>query len=177
MTRVPALLRGPERRAQPSSELERVLVPFDGSRAAQCALRHAIAKGTPGRVHIDLLNVQPAIMAGDVSLLTSAGAIEADRNELGMAVLQPALAMLQAHHVSHSAHVVLGDIPEEIAGIANRSACTKIVMGTRAMSALRSLFSRSVVQRVVKLTTVPVTLVKAGAATRKGALPVPAPTM
>ena len=173
-TEVPALLRGP---AHPAQASERVLVAFDGSRAARCALRHALAKRTAAHVQIALLNVQPPIMAGDVTVLTSAGAIEENRRRRGMAVLSPAVSLLEAHRVSNTVHVVLGDVAEEIAKNADRLACTRIVMGTRALSALRSLFSRSVAQSVVKRTKVPVTLVKAAAAAPRSALPLPAPSV
>ena len=94
-----------------------------------------------------------------------------------MAVLSPAVSVLEAHRIAHTAHVVLGDVAEEIAKYADRLGCTKIVMGTRALSALRSLFSRSVAQSVVKRTKVPVTLVKAAGAASKSALPLAAPIM
>ncbi|HEX2825809.1 MAG TPA: universal stress protein [Burkholderiales bacterium] len=149
-------------------------MPFDGSRAAQQALQHAIATSRRSGLQIAVVNVQPPVMAGDVSAFASAGAVEESRRSLGMAALRPAMLALQAHQVAHTASVVLGDVASEIARSAHRFGSTKIVMGTRAMNALRSLFSRSVSRRVVKLTTVPVTLVKAGAETPQAALPAPA---
>jgi nucleotide-binding universal stress UspA family protein len=153
---------------------ERILLPFDGSRAAECALHHAIAKSKPGRVRIDVVNVQPPVMAGDVTLLTSAGTVEERRRQLGMALLKRATSALRAQRVPHTAHVVFGDAAEEIAKSAKRFGCTKIVMGTRAMGVVRSLFSHSVARRVVTLTKVPVTLVKADAAAPEERPAVPA---
>ena len=158
----------------PFAEAERILLPFDGSHAAQRALQYAIAKTASARLHIHVVNVQPPVMAGDVTLFTSARAVEESRRNIGMTLLKPATAALRARHVFHTAHVALGDAAEEIAKSAERFACTKIVMGTRAMGILRSLLSRSVARRVVKLTTVPVTLVKADAATRDETLSLPA---
>jgi nucleotide-binding universal stress UspA family protein len=149
-------------------------VPYDGSRAAERALRHAIATSRRARPQIDLLNVQPPVMAGDVSPFTSAEAVEASRRKLGGAVLRPATLVLQAHQVPFTASVVLGNVAVEIARTAQRFSCTKIVMGTRAMGILRSLFSRSVARRVVKRATVPVTLVKGDAASSESAMPAPA---
>ena len=170
---LPALLRTPARDAHARRPSERILVPFDGSQAAQRALRHAIAISARARLQIDLVNVQPPVMAGDVTLLTSARAVEENRRKLGRAVLWPATLALQAHEVPYTASVVLGDAAVEIAKAAHRFACTRIVMGTRAMGVVRSLFSRSVARRVVKRTSVPVTLVKADSAAPEAAPPAP----
>ena len=171
---LPALLRKADRAVMPCPEFQRILVPFDGSRAAERALRHAISMSMRAPLKIALLNVQPPVMAGDVNPFISAEVVEANRKKLGAAVLQPATLVLQAHQVPYTASVVLGNVAVEIARTAERFARTKIVMGTRAMGILRSLFSRSVARRVVKRTTVPVTLVKGDTASSDMAMPAPA---
>jgi nucleotide-binding universal stress UspA family protein len=165
---LPALLRNPARDVQPGPKPERILLPFDGSRAAQRALEHAIAKNASGRLHVCVVNVQPPLMAGDVTLFTSARTVEESRSNIGSAVLKPATSALQARRVAYTAHVALGDAAAEIAASAHRFGCTKIVMGTRGIGFLRSLWSRSVARRVVRLATVPVTLVKADATVSEG---------
>ena len=171
LANLPALLRGP---MDPTTGTERILIPFDGSPTSERALEHAIAKSASGRLHIVVVNVQPPVMAGDVTAFTPAAAVEQRRRNVGMALLKPATSALQARRIAHTAHVAFGDPAREIARSAERYGCTKILMGTRAMGVLRSLVSRSVARRVVELAAVPVTLVKADAAAREETLAMPA---
>ena len=72
---VPALLRDwsaadePFARAQPK---QKWLVPVDGTPVSLWAVEHVIAHADSARTDVHLVNVQPSIMTGDVSVLASA---------------------------------------------------------------------------------------------------------
>jgi nucleotide-binding universal stress UspA family protein len=78
----------------------------------------------------------------------------------GQAALAPAIAKLKRAGVRHVTHGVYGDTADMIVRAARRLRCDSIVMGTRGMGAVGSLFIGSVANRVIHLATTPVTLVK-----------------
>ncbi|MDP1535845.1 MAG: universal stress protein, partial [Burkholderiales bacterium] len=65
-----------------------------------------------------------------------------------------------AARVPHETHVVRGPVAETIVRHARSLRCGEIVMGTRGMGDVARLVLGSVATRVVRLSRVPVTLVK-----------------
>jgi nucleotide-binding universal stress UspA family protein len=170
-SRVPALLRDDRKSralfgAKPARQ--KLLVPIDGSRISMRAVEHVITTShwSTGTVH--LLNVQQPIMAGHVTLFTSARMVEDLRRTAGEESLRCAKILLDANHVRYTAEVVFGSPAQEIIRCAVERSCTKIVMGTRGMGLVGNLLARSVAARVVNLARVPVTLIKAPAALALG---------
>lgn len=86
---VPALLRGwsLSRTVMPAQKL---LVPVDGSAESLRALEYAASYASSTDAAIHLLNVQPQIMAGDVTLFTTAGMVADSRMAAATEALRPA---------------------------------------------------------------------------------------
>ena len=158
---VPALLRD---RTFPRAVLgrkpvaQKLLVPVDGSPASLCAVEYVITHRNGATVH--LLNVQQPIMAGDVTLIASAGMTAGVRRAAGERALQSAKALLDVNDIEYTAEVAFGSPAETIVDGASARRCTKIVMGTNGRSLLSNIIRASVPSRVVRLAHVPVTLVK-----------------
>jgi nucleotide-binding universal stress UspA family protein len=147
--------------AQQGSEAIRqtILLPIDESRISEMALAHVTALASSFELRVHLLNVQPAVTAADVTLFTSAKAVEMQRRAAGERTLGGAKRALSACRIDHVAEVAFGSPADEIVRCATASACSKIVMGTRGKGIFTSLIRRSVAHRVVRLAPVPVTLV------------------
>src|SRR5690606_33914000 len=90
---VPALLRPKEAEHVPAvdgSAARAWLVPLDGTPESLAAIDYVIGHARPERTRIHLLNVQPPVMAGDVSVLTSAATIVELRRKAGEDALREA---------------------------------------------------------------------------------------
>lgn len=143
----------------PASERQTILLPFDGTPSSDRALDHVLELARWREVFVHLLNVQRPVMAGDVTLFRSAGAVELERRAAADRTLAPAKAALNAAGVRYLAEVAFGSPADEIVRCATTSRCSKIVMGTRREGLLARWLGRSVAYRVFKRAPVPVTLV------------------
>ena len=161
-TAIPALLQ--PRRFAPAPPMERVLVPIDGTAAEEAALEHAIKLARMAPIAVHLLNVQPPVMAGDVTMFTTAEAAAQQRRSTGEQALERARGALTAAGIDYTTEVALGSPAVEIVRSAAAQGCTKIVMSTRNTGIMQLLLRRSVSHRVVRSAAVPVTLVKPGSA-------------
>jgi nucleotide-binding universal stress UspA family protein len=146
---------------------QKLLVPVDGSPESLRALEYATssAQSTGSAVH--LLNVQPQIMAGDITIFRTAKMVADSRMAAAMEALRPAKALLERRGIAYTSEIRWGSAAHEIARCAAASACTKVVMGTRGRGFLARLFSSSVAGEVVQRATVPVTLIKENGAARR----------
>jgi nucleotide-binding universal stress UspA family protein len=140
----------------------KILLPLDGSSvAAVAAIDHVLALERSIPLSVVLLNVQPRIMSGDVSVLTSVDMARNRRMVAGERALQRAARMLAAADIAYEVQIALGSPVQEIVRCAIARQCDMIVMATRDQGLLQTLLGRSVTQRVVKLARMPVTVVKA----------------
>jgi nucleotide-binding universal stress UspA family protein len=141
----------------------RILVPVDGSAAANHAVAHALSLIT-GRNdgEIILVNVQSPEMldVSDISAVMSADADRETAAHQSKKALQRAVRLCREAAVKFDTRSELGPIAETIAKVASRLKADQIVMGTRGLGALRGLVLGSIATEVIKLTRVPVTLVK-----------------
>jgi hypothetical protein len=80
------------------------------------AVEYVIAHADHARTHLHLLNVQPTIMAGDVSVLASAKLVADLRRSAGERTLNPAKTLLNRHSFQHTSEVVFGALAEAIFG-------------------------------------------------------------
>jgi len=141
--------------------MARILVPLDGSKAAQRALRHALQLARDSGAELRLLNVQPPMpMYGPVRATMNASQYHAACEALAKKALQPAQRLLARSRVKYLAHVFYGKPGETIVEAARRLKCAAIVMGTRGLDATGNLLLGSVATRVIHRVGVPVTLVK-----------------
>lgn len=159
---VPALLRPKEAPAPDESPPATWLVPLDGTPEAMAAIDYVTTNARPERTRIHLLNVQPPVMASDVSPLASPAMIMRLRRTAGEEALQAARLELHAHGFQHTCDVVFGAPAEEIVRCAAQRGCAKIVMSARRTGWIANMLGRSVAARVLRRAPVPVTIVKAG---------------
>ena len=142
------------------SEAVKILVPYDGSAAADRAVAHAVAlagRGLPLELH--LLNVQLPVRGSAASLISKSELQDYHREE-GLKALEPAQRAAAAAGIKAQLHVGVGDPGETVVAFARRLGCQEIVMGTRGLGATSKLLG-SVSHHVVSESDLPVTLLRA----------------
>lgn len=139
----------------------KILLPVDGSGHSDRATRHVIAmlEGCGGHA-LHLINVQAPIDAPEVRSHMRADEIEAMQETRGGDALVSARALLDQAGIAYTPAVLLGPIAESIARYATEQGCDKIVMGTRGLGAIGSVLMGSVTTELLRITELPVTLVK-----------------
>lgn len=141
--------------------MKKLLVPVDGSENAQRAVEYAtsLAKLTGASLH--LLHVCESFDDSDRShAYFPTPELERPGRELGEGYVKAAQAQVAAEGLRVSSEVIPGDIAPTIVRRANELGCTGIVMGTRGLGALATIFIGSTAMEVVRQTSLPVTLVK-----------------
>jgi len=129
-----------------------LMLAFDRSAAARCALDYAIARAKAEDFRIHLVNVQ--FTPRDEAVFFEAGL------EDGHRVLDVARRHLDEEGIGHSSEVCFGPVAEAIVDCARRARCSLIVIGARSRNALARFFSASVSSEVVRLSPVEVAVVK-----------------
>lgn len=141
--------------------MPKVLLTIDGSESSDRAVKHLIRLVESSQpIDVHLLNVQPPIMAGEISPMVTAKTVETLHHDKGEKTAESARALLDNAGIAYTFRIELGPIAETIARYAQNNQCETIIMGTRGMSAMRNLILGSVATRVIHLVDVPVTLVK-----------------
>lgn len=137
----------------------RVLIPVDGSRNAQQAVRHAV-KGymQNSELEIHLLNVQPPF-SRHVATFVRKRDRDAYHREQADKALDGARSILAQYAVPFHTHVAVGERAPTITETARRLNCHHIVIGTARKNSLTRMLQDSVTNRVLELTTVPVEVV------------------
>jgi len=141
----------------------RILVPVDGSAAANRAVAHAVALArNSDDPLIILVNVQSreTLDVSDISDVMSVAADRATAAEQSRKAARRATAICRQASIAFETHSAVGPIAETINRLARRLDADQIVMGTRGLSGLRRLFLGSVATKVAQLARIPVTLVK-----------------
>ena len=137
----------------------KVLIPVDGSRNCQFAVKHVIKEfmnNTAMEIH--LLNVQ-APFTRDIARFVSRKAIHDTHHEQAEKVLGPIRQMLDGFGIPYSAHTEVGDRAKSITDTARRLRCDHIVMSTARKNSLTRLVENSVTNKVLELTSVPVEVI------------------
>ena len=142
----------------------RILIAIDGSEHSARTVKHVIRmkEGMRQKLEVLLLNVQPPIPMKNVLFegrLSEVHRLEEPLKQQGVRDLAPAVAALRAAGVECESHVEIGEPAPAIARFAKTHHCEMIVMGTRGMGAIASLFLGSVATKVVHLSPLPVLLV------------------
>jgi YjbE family integral membrane protein len=140
----------------------RILIPVDGSRNAENAVRHAVREYRRGaRMEIHLLNVQPPF-SRHIAAFVSKGDRAAFHREQSQKALRPAAAQLDTLDVPYFTHTAIGGRARTITEMADRLGCERIVAGTARKSSLTRMLEDSVTNDVLQLTRVPVEVVAGG---------------
>jgi YjbE family integral membrane protein len=136
-----------------------VLVPVDGSRNSEYALRHVVndfMKNSAMEVH--LLNVQPPLSRHIAQFIGGKTRTSYHHDEAEKA-LRSARKLVEKFGVPYSAHIKVGDRAEVIASQARRLRCNRIVMSTARKNSLTRVIEDSTTNRVLERTTVPVEVI------------------
>ena len=144
----------------------KVLVPVDGSRNCQFAVRHVIQQfmnHTAMEVH--LLNVQLPFSSYVARFVSRKSLREFHRDEAEKA-LGPVKQMLDSFSIPYSAHSETGDRAKVITDMARRLRCDQIVMGTARKNSLTRLVEDSVTNKVIEITSVPVEVIAGDAVSK-----------
>lgn len=137
--------------------MARILIPIDGSPSSLHALAHAVARRKRGeRFEAVIAYVQPKVTPDRYASRALISHGQKDEFELLMSnrQIRDASRVLKAEVKNLS-----GDPAHEIVALAKRAHCSEIVMGTRGLGAVRSFILGSVANKVIHLSSLPVTLV------------------
>ncbi len=146
--------------------MQRVLVPVDGSKNSEFALRHIVnefLKDSAMEVH--LLNVQPPLSQHVAQFVSRRNRDDWHRDEAEKA-LAPARRLLEQHGVPHAASYKLGERAKTIVDEARRLRCTQIVIATARKNSLTRMLQDSTTNQVLELTTVPVEVIAGDSVSR-----------
>ncbi|MCX7891328.1 MAG: universal stress protein [Burkholderiales bacterium] len=139
----------------------KLLVAVDGSENGLRAVRHVADLARRGiRVEAVLLNVQPPVMSGEVGAIAPAELAEEVRAAASAEALRTARALLAEAPVPAVEQVATGDPAQAIVSAAEAARCDGIVIGRRGLGLVASLALGSVSSQVLRLATLPVTVVK-----------------
>ena len=154
--------------------MRKVLVPVDGSKNSEAAIRHVLAQFLADTsIEIHLLNVQVPF-SRHVGRFVSRRDTVGWHREQSERALAPARAILDGHRIPYVAHTGVGERAPAIADAARRLRCQHIVLGTARRRTLTRMFEDSITDRVLELTSVPVELVAGESVSRLERLGVPA---
>jgi nucleotide-binding universal stress UspA family protein len=140
----------------------KVLIPIDGSEAANRAVEHVIAsvawlKEAP---QVFLLNVQWKLASGNVKLFINQDTVNDYYREQGMTALADARAKLDKAGLAYNYHISVGMPAEAIVQYAQEQGVDQIVISAHGHGTLSDLLLGSVVSKVVHLAKMPILLVK-----------------
>jgi len=140
----------------------KLLIPIDGSAAANHAVDHVIASvaGFKEAPQVCLLNVQWKLATGNVKLFINQDTINDYYREQGMAALADARAKLDAAGLAYSYHISVGTPAEAIVQYAQEQGVDQITISAHGQNTLSDLLLGSVASKVAHLAKVPVLLVK-----------------
>lgn len=139
----------------------KTLMPVDGSEASIKAVTDFVQlidwyKETP---EIHLLNVQLPFH-GDISMFIDKETMQQFHQENGMKRLQSAGELLEQAGLSCQYHIIVGDPAEMVVQFAKAHSFDQIVIGPRGLGAVKSLLLGSVASKLIKLSDVPVLVLK-----------------
>ena len=141
--------------------MAKILLPMDGSDNALRAIEHVIGlKESESDLDLHLISVPIAVDSGHARMFVNHEELEDYYREEGATALAEARRRLDEAGIAYSYHVVPGHIAETIARFAEDQQFDRIIMGTHGRGGLKHLLLGSVATDVIKLTELPVTLVK-----------------
>ena len=152
----------------------KVLVPVDGSPNSLHAVRHVISEFARHRqTEIHLLNVQAPFSRHIAQFVSRKNRASFHTDEAEKA-LRPVRKLLDAAGVPHTPHVEVGRKAEVIVETAKKLGCDHIVMSTARKNSLTRMIEASITNRVLELTTVPVSVIAGDAVSKLERYGIPA---
>ena len=137
----------------------RVLVPVDGSRNSEYALRHVVNEFMKNsKMEIHLLNVQPPF-SRHIAQFIGRKARDTFHHDEAEKALRPARQLVEKFGVPYSAHVKVGRKASTIVDEAQRLRCDRIVMSTARKNSLTRMLEDSTTNKVLEQTSVPVEVI------------------
>jgi nucleotide-binding universal stress UspA family protein len=141
--------------------MKKVLLPVDGSKSSDNAVKHVIDLARSGlNIEIHVLNVQMPIQSGEIHRFIPKENIEGYYREEGEKALQSARALLTQANLPYIATMQTGPVAETIAAYVKKHGRDAVIMGTRGMTSLGTLLMGSTATKIIHVLDVPVTLVK-----------------
>ncbi|QRQ85918.1 universal stress protein [Cupriavidus oxalaticus] len=139
----------------------RLLVPVNGSEHALDAVRYAAHLFLDRCVSdIVLLNVQGPIEHGRAIAFHSVSALREIGRKQAEAALRKARGILDDAGAHYVTQIEVGPVARTIAQCAAANQCDAIVMGTAGRSLIGTLVAGRLSNRLIRMSAVPVTLVK-----------------
>ena len=166
--------KGFEQRQAPAIPLEasgghpmlKVLVPVDGSRNCEFAVRHAVKQfmnNTAMEIH--LLNVQ-APFSSYLTRFVSRKNVRDYHHDEAEKALRPSRQLLDSFGIPYAVHVEIGERAQCITATAHRLHCDHIVLSAARKNSLTRLVENSTTNRVLELTSVPVEIIAGDSVSR-----------
>jgi Ca2+-transporting ATPase len=139
--------------------MTKVLVPVDGSRNSEFAVKHVVNRFMHNTaIEIHLLNVQPPF-SQHVARFISRRALHDYHRDQAEKALRPIRQLLDSSGIPYSVHAEVGDKAQLIVSAARRLRCDEIVMGTARKNSLTRFVETSVTNKVIEQTSVPVEVI------------------
>jgi len=137
----------------------RVLVPVDGSRNSEYALRHVVNEFSKNpAMEIHLLNVQPPF-SRHISQFIGRKTRDSFHHDEAEKALRPARQLIEKFGVPYSVHIKVGNKADMIVDEARRLSCQRIVMSTARKNSLTRMLEDSTTNKVLEKTSVPVEVI------------------
>ena len=155
--------RNPEHNAfvttQGEDAMLKILVPVDGSRNSQYAVRQVVNEFLKNpAMEIHLLNVQPPF-SRHISQFIGRKTRDSFHHDEAEKALRPARELVEKFGVPYSAHVKVGKKADIIVDEAHRLHCQRIVMSTARKNSLTRMLEDSTTNKVLEKTSVPVEVI------------------
>jgi nucleotide-binding universal stress UspA family protein len=142
-----------------------ILIPIDGSRSAMQAVEYAIRGKAREQLQIHLTHVQPRFTKY-LTRFVSAQSVRLLQKERADAAMAGAIGLLDEANVPYTVHVDKGNVASAIVARARQVGAQRIVMGTTRKNALTRFFQRSVVDKVMASSDLPVEIIAKERATK-----------
>ncbi|MBI3146303.1 MAG: universal stress protein [Pseudogulbenkiania sp.] len=139
----------------------RILMALDGSEHALRAIDYLLRlRAAVSDLEVHLLNVQVPLESGHVRMFVSHDDLQEYYREQGQAALKEGRERLEQAGMACTVHVAVGHSAETIAHFAHQRGFDTIVMGSHGHTGLGHLLLGSVTSEVIRLSDIPVTVVK-----------------
>lgn len=138
----------------------KILIPIDGSEHALLAVRHAVRLVNAGlKARFVVANVQETATLYEMVVAHDPNVLQQVSEAAGNDLMRPAVQLLQAAGLLVTQEVAVGDPANMLVEILERHGCEAVIM-TAHGGGVRAALLGSVSQEMVRISPVPITLVK-----------------